>query len=175
MSLYEIFYMLRQAVIAMQPFVVFLTGCFTFYLILRTRPRRLKVQKTDSGSVIINWTGHPLPESDWAKNLRVWTPDKAPYFNTQSWNSLRDSVHKLIRGLPDDLQFRLLKGDPKLIIPIPQLAAGLSVLLATIHGKSGTFPTITCPLRKEDDSFMLPEPVSLSEVRLEARDEREAV
>jgi hypothetical protein len=104
---------------------------------------------------------------------KVWQPVAAPSFNVESWDTIRQSVSRMIYDMPRELQLRLLRGDPNLVIAIPQLAAGLSILLASLHGQSGVFPSITSPLRRTDGTFWLPEPASLSEIRLQSREQRE--
>jgi hypothetical protein len=166
---------LRDAALFIQPFIVFFTGCFTAWLLIRTRPRKFKPVKVSKEMVIINWSGHPRPkEASWTKKARLWEPTKPPYFNTSSWGTLRDSVQKLWTTLPEDIQTRLLQGDPHIVIVVPQLAAGLAMLLAIIHGKTGVFPTITCPLKMKDkNEFHWPTPLNLSYVRMENRKHRE--
>ena len=170
----------REFLVMFQPFLVFVNvilgiviSATTLYLLIRTRPGNVKSQMPSAGTVVINWSGHPLPETPWLTPFKVWEPLQAPQFDVTSWETLQDSVKKMMRGLPKDLQMRLLRGGYDVVVVVPQLAAGLTILLATLHGKMGVFPTITCPLRKSDGSFWLPDPISLGEVRLRSREERE--
>ena len=172
---------LRDIFLNFQPFVVVFNGllgltigAISLRLLLRTRPRMVKNQLLKPGAVIINWSAHPLPpHCKWLVPFKVYTPDVPPHFCIDSWVDIQRSVQNMIRQLPRDLQLRMLQGDPDIIIVIPQLAAGLSILLAILHGQTGVFPTITCPLRKEDGTFWLPEPVSLSEIRMNNRLKRD--
>ena len=52
-----------------------------------------------------------------------------------------------------------------IIIAIPQLGIGVSMLLAILHGQTGVFPRITSPLRKAEGGFWLPEPIDLGALR----------
>lgn len=167
---------IRSIFTQIQPFVVvfnstlgLIIGGMTLYLLIRTRPRKVKSLLLQPGSIIINWSGHPLPEAYWTIPFKVWNPDSTPYFNVKNWETIQESVRKLVHSLSKDLQLRLMQGDPNIIIVIPQLAVSVSLLLATVHGLTGTFPTITSPLRKSDGSFWLPEPLNLSKVRLNTR------
>lgn len=165
---------LREFVICLQPFIVFLTGCFTAWLLFKTRPRRFQKLEITTNSVIINWSGHPLPDADWLESYQVWTPEKMPYFNTDSWDTIRASVHTLLKQLPQDILYRLYKGEPNVIIVIPQLGAGLAILLAVLHGENGCFPVITCPLKREGaGGFWLPEPIRLGDLRMDSRRRRD--
>ena len=171
---------LREIFLNFQPFVVVFNsllgltiGAISLHLLFRTRPRVLKSQLLKPGAVVINWSGHPLPRCEWIVPFKVHTPENAPHFCTDSWLDIQRSVQNMFRQLPRDLQVRMLQGDPDVIIVIPQLAAGLSVLLAVLHGQTGVFPTITCPMRKEGGTFWLPEPISLSEIRINSRLKRD--
>lgn len=166
---------LRYIVIFLQPFLVFITSCVTIWLLWRTWPKKIKADTTASNeSIIVNWSGHPLPDASWIKGIKVWTPQAPPYFNTESWQHLEDCVQKMIKNLPQDIQLRLLKGDSDVIIVVPQLAAGLTILLAVLHGIMGGFPTVTCPLRKgNENNYQLPAPINLAKVRLLSREKRE--
>lgn len=172
--LLEIGRWIREVIIFWQPFIVFVTGCITFWLLIRTRPIIPKHSILEPGAVVINWSGHPLPEAHWLSPFRVWEPKQPPHFNTESWETILLSIQKLIRDLPQDIQLRMLQGDHNIVIVIPQLAGALSVLLAYLHGTMGVFPTVTCPLRSREGGFKLPEPANLSDIRLRARSERSA-
>ncbi len=168
---------LREFVVFWHPFIAVvtcilsgITAGITIWLYFRTRPRMMP-SGLPQGTVIINWTGHPLPEAAWRNTCAIWEPKTAPKFNTESWSTIRDSVQKMMRELPVDIEKRLLLGNPDIVVAIPQLAAGLAVLLAVLHGRDGVFPTVTCPL-KCGDSFILPEPFNLAQVRFEERIER---
>lgn len=169
---------MRELFLFLHPFLAVITcilsgitACITIWLYFRTRPRLVPPAGLSEGGVIVNWSGHPLPDATWRTAYTVWEPKEAPKFNTESWSTLRDSVQMMLRELPIDLERRLLRGDPHMVVAIPQLAAGLSVLLAVLHGRDGVFPTITCPLKK-GNTFALPEPVNLSDIRFEARETR---
>lgn len=167
---------LREMFLTVQPFVVVFNGLIavtiTLYLFYRSRPVKPVRIKFTSDALIINWTGHPLPKEEWLETFKIWIPKNPPVFNVSSWKSIQHSVRKMINDMPRDIQLRFYKGDPNIVIAIPQLAVGVSVLLATWHGKTGVFPTITSPLRKEDGTFWLPEPIRLSDIRLDSRKER---
>lgn len=167
------FIQIRNIIVFLQPFIVFVTGCMTLYFLLRTRPRKLQKVSLDKKAIIINWSGHPLPHADWLKQKRIWTPIESPHFDTSSWEATSKSAGKLIREIPKDIQVRILRGDPDIVFVIPQLAAGLSVLMAILHATIGSFPTITSPLRKKEGTFTLPEPINLSELRLRSRNIRD--
>ena len=169
---------LREQFLFLHPFLAVITcvlsgitAGITIWLYFRTRPRLVPAAGLSEGGVIINWSGHPLPEAAWRSAYTVWEPQDAPKFNTESWSTLRNSVQKLLRELPIDIEKRLLRGDPRVVVAIPQLAAGLSILLAVLHGRDGIFPCVTCPL-KAGTTFVLPEPINLGDVRFEAREER---
>jgi hypothetical protein len=172
---------LREQFLFLHPFLAVITcilsgitAGITIWLYWRTRPRLVPPAGLSEGGVIINWSGHALPEAPWRNAYTVWEPKEAVSFKTESWNTLQASVQKMLRELPIDLEKRLLRGDPRMVIAIPQLAAGLSILLAILHGRDGIFPCITCPLKVENtkNTFMLPEPINLSDVRFTAREER---
>lgn len=167
------FIYIRDIVVFLQPFIVFITGCITIYFLLRTRPSKLQKIALSKKSIVINWSGHPLTKEPWLEEKRIWTPLQSPHFDTESWETLRKSATKLIKEIPKDIQARILRGDPDIVFVVPQLAAGLSVLMAILHGTIGGFPTITCPLRTKDGSFTLPEPINLSELRLRSKNVRD--
>ncbi|NUM34593.1 MAG: hypothetical protein HUU50_08620 [Candidatus Brocadiae bacterium] len=175
------FDILRNFFITIQPFAVIinvLLGTFisviTLYLFFKSRPRKIKTEMLKPGSIIINWSGHPLPgDTAWITPFQVWTPKEQPHFNVESWETIQISVLNMINRLPKDIEHRLLQGDPDIILVLPQLAAGVSVLLAILHGRIGVFPSITSPLRKADGSFWLPEPINLGSIRLNSRYQRE--
>ncbi len=146
------------------------------YLFWKARPKKVQQYKSNQNSFVINWSGHPLPDNTkWIeeKGIKVWTPKEPPNFNSESWENLIASIRKHILKLPIDLRKRVLRGDPDIIFVIPQFAPALALFLAIFHGISGSFPTITSPMRGEGGSFFLPEPINLSELRFQARKDRE--
>ena len=89
---------IRDVFIILQPYVVVFNSIIamsmTLYIYLRTRPKRLKMNLLSPGTVIINWSGHPLPNSPWIVPYKIYTPSTPPHFNVESWTTLQNSVQK---------------------------------------------------------------------------------
>ncbi len=146
---------------------------YTLYLLIKSRPRKVKKYKLKSNnSIIINWSGHPLPQSEWLTDCKIVNQSGKVDFNVDSFEKIEESCQKLYLGLAKDVQNLILTGSTNVVFVIPQLASGAIILIAYLHGLSGYFPLISSPLRKDDGSFWLPEPVSLSELRMSVRKER---
>ncbi len=157
----------------LQPIFVAISTLLTIWIVVKSWPRKYSPNLDSSELLVINWSGHPLPKADWLQEAKVWNPQRAPHFNTDDWDSLMASVQKLLVSLPKEISMRLLHGDPRVVIVIPQLAVGAVILVASIHGFSGSFPTITSPVQGKDGDFFLPPPISLREIRSKFRDLRE--